>query len=65
MPPIHSRGSAKQYCAELEKAAGHRMELIVPEKGEAKGCDRATESRNLNGMGTADERLQGTYQKLS
>ena len=28
--------------------------------GEAKRRDRATESRKPNGMGTADERLQGT-----
>ena len=38
-----------EHCAEIDEAARNRMELI-----------RATESRKPNGMGAADERLQGT-----
>lgn len=55
--------SVKQYCIEIEEAAGRRMELMVPEISEVIRCDRKAESLNLNGMGTADERFQGAYQK--
>ena len=36
----------------------HRVDRAVT--GRAKRRDRATESRKPNGMGAADERLQGT-----
>ena len=39
---------------------GHRIELIVTGINEAKRRDRVTESRQPNGIGTADERPQGT-----
>ncbi len=48
-----------EHCAEIDEAARNRMELIV-RTGKAKRRDRATESRKPNGMGAADERLQGT-----
>ena len=49
-----------EHCAEIDEAARNRMELIVPAAGKAKRRDRATESRKSNGVGAADERLQGT-----
>ena len=49
-----------EHCAEIDEAARNRMELIVPVTGKAVRRDRATESRKSNGMGAADERLQGT-----
>ena len=49
-----------EHCAEIDEAARNRMELIVRSAGRAKRRDRATESRKPNGMGAADERLQGT-----
>lgn len=50
----------RQYCAKIDEAARNRMELIVPELVEAQRRDRTAESRKPNGMGAADERLQGT-----
>jgi hypothetical protein len=47
-----------EHCAEIDETARNRMELIV--RSLAKRRDRATESRKPNGMGAADERLQGT-----
>ena len=49
-----------EHCAEIDEAARNRMELIVRSAGKAVRRDRATESRKPNGMGAADERLQGT-----
>ena len=44
-PQRHSRVCVRQYCPGIEEAARNRMELIVPEKSEAKRCDREAESR--------------------
>ena len=49
-----------EHCAEIDEAARNRMELIVRSLAEQKRRDRATKSRKPNGMGAADERLQGT-----
>ena len=49
-----------EHCAEIDEAARNRMELIVPELAKQQRRDRAAESRKPNGMGAADERLQGT-----
>jgi len=49
-----------EHCAEIDETARNRMELIVRSLARAKRRDRATESRKPNGMGAADERLQGT-----
>ena len=44
-PPCYSWVRIRQNCAEID---------------EAKWCNRVTESQEANGMGTVDERLQGT-----
>ena len=49
-----------EHCAKIDEAARNRMELIVPELAKAVRRDRTAESRKPNGMGAADERLQGT-----
>ena len=50
----------RQYCAKIDEAARNRMELIVRSLAEQNGVTETTESRTPNGMGAADERLQGT-----
>ena len=49
-----------EHCAEIDETARNRMELIVRSLAGTKRRDRATVSRKPNGMGAADERLQGT-----
>ena len=49
----------RQYCAEIDEAARNRMELIVPELAKRNGVTEKLKP-TPNGMGTADERLQGT-----
>ena len=48
-----------EHCAEIEEAARNRMELIVPELAKRTGVTEKLKPIP-NGMGTADERLQGT-----
>ena len=49
----------RQYCAKIDEAARNRMELIVPELAKRNGVTEKLKP-TPNGMGTADERLQGT-----
>ena len=49
-----------EHCAEIDEAAQNRMELIVPQLAKQYGVTEQAESRKPNGMGAADERLQGT-----
>ena len=44
-----------EHCAKIDEAARNRMELIVPELAKRNGV-----TEQSNGMGAADERLQGT-----
>ena len=48
-----------EHCAEIDEAARNRMELIVPELAKRNGVTEKLKP-TPNGMGTADERLQGT-----
>ena len=48
-----------EHCAEIDEAARNRMELIVPELVKRNGVTEKLKP-TPNGMGTADERLQGT-----
>ena len=56
---IYSRVYVRQYCAKIDEAARNRMELIVPELAKRNGVTEKLKP-TPNGMGTADERLQGT-----
>ena len=49
-----------EHCAEIDESGmkPHGADRVVT--GRAKRCDRTAESRKPNGMGAADERLQGT-----
>ena len=49
-----------EHCAEIDEAARNRMELIVRSLAEQNGVTEQLKSRKPNGMGAADERLQGT-----
>ena len=49
----------RQYCAKIDEAARNRMELIVPELAKRNGVTEKLKP-TPNGMGAADERLQGT-----
>ena len=49
----------RQYCAKIDEAARNRMELIAPELAKRNGMTEKLKPTQ-NGMGTADERLQGT-----
>ena len=44
--PPHRRVSVRQYCAEIEEAAGHRMELIVPELTKRNGVTEKLKAEN-------------------
>ena len=55
----HSWVYVRQYCAEIDEAARNRMELIVPELVKRNGVTEQLKAET-NGMGAADERLQGT-----
>ena len=65
MPPVYSQSPGhswvyvRQYCAKIDEAARNRMELIVPELAKRNGVTEKLKP-TPNGMGTADERLQGT-----
>ena len=52
--------SSLSIAPRLNEAARNRMELIVRSLAEQNGVTEQTESRKPNGMGAADERLQGT-----
>ena len=56
---IYSRVYVRQYCAKIDEAARNRMELIVPELAKRNGVTEKLKP-TPNGMGAADERLQGT-----
>ena len=56
---IYSRVYVRQYCAKIDEAARNRMELIVPELVKRNGVTEKLKP-TPNGMGAADERLQGT-----
>jgi len=47
-----------EHCAEIDEAARSRMELIVRSLAEQNGVTEQLKAEN--GMGAADERLQGT-----
>ena len=47
-----------EHCAEIDEAARNRMELIAPELAKRNGMTEKLKPTQ-NGMGTADERLQG------
>ncbi len=49
----------RHYCAKIDEAARNRMELIVPELVKRNGVTEKLKP-TPNGMGAADERLQGT-----
>ena len=61
---MHRWVYVRQYCAKIDEAARNRMELIVPELAKRNGVTEKlkadTKKPTPNGMGTADERLQGT-----
>ena len=48
-----------EHCAEIDEAARNRMELIVPELAKQYGVTEQLKNRKPNGMGAANERLQG------
>ena len=48
-----------EHCAKIDEAARNRMELIVPELAKRNGVTEKLKP-TPNGMGAADERLQGT-----
>ena len=49
-----------EHCAEIDEAARSRMELIVRSLAEQNGVTEQLKAEKTNGMGAADERLQGT-----
>ena len=57
--PENSWVYVRQYCAKIDEAARNRMELIVPELAKRNGVTEKLKP-TPNGMGAADERLQGT-----
>lgn len=54
-PPVHRQVSVRQYCAESNEAIRNCMELIVRSLAKQYGV-----TEQPNGMGTVDERMQGT-----
>ena len=49
-----------EHCAKIDEAARNRMELIVRSLAEQNGVTEQLKDQKPNGMGAADERLQGT-----
>lgn len=49
-----------EHCTEIDEAAQKRMELIMRSLAKQNGVTEQLKAEKPNGMGTANERLQGT-----